>query len=580
MLNTFENADKQHRRRLEREEHLRNLAVLSNTLEWSDSTLVSITDGLSGDPLQRTMTLAPETSKLKNPKLKKLLCVLGASILVMVLALAFTLGIDVGEKEMYDDMNEHGNMQSQGLERKNLFNMILEWGVTPRSTLGDVTSSQSRAMEWLLFEDNYEHGGMNTIKTRYALATLYFSTQDADNVGTWEQKRHWLSSHSVCLWYGVECSDTDESDKLGLIKSLDLSSNGLVGVLPNEIGLLGSEMVSLDVSDNAIEGTIPWTLHMMKNLANLYLGPNEFSSSLPSTITELTELTHFYANDCSLSGTIPDLSKLTKLEGLGIHENMFTGSFPSSIEKLTALQVLYLDSNQLSGEIPSEIGSTLNLIDIRLRDNMFSGVIPSQIGGLEMLQILYLDSNDFTGWIPEQLGNNKLLHELHLYDNGLSGALPESIMALPLVRVLYADSNILSGQIPTTIGAMEHLESLFLFGNQLSGKIPSEMGMAQALTQVRLNDNKLTGEIPTELATLQDLDTLFLQNNTLTGPVSEVFGGIPSLQKMRLHGNSLTGSIPMKICVAAAFNLHELTADCDFSSPEISCKCCSKCYHD
>jgi hypothetical protein len=135
--------------------------------------------------------------------------------------------------------------------------------VTPREILKDSMSAPARALDWLVYEDmNTEN--VETMRTRFALATLYFETQKPSAGDSWTNDRHWLSSDPVCLWHGVEC--LDEHTTTGLVKSLNLSSNGLTGTLPDEIGLLEADIRSLDVSNNAIAGTIPETLFLMKNL--------------------------------------------------------------------------------------------------------------------------------------------------------------------------------------------------------------------------------------------------------------------------------------------------------------------------
>jgi Leucine-rich repeat (LRR) protein len=53
---------------------------------------------------------------------------------------------------------------------------------------------------------------------------------------------------------------------------------------------------SFDLSSNSIEGTIP-DLSSLKNMRYLYLGPNEFTSSIPAALYQLSRLTHLYLNN-------------------------------------------------------------------------------------------------------------------------------------------------------------------------------------------------------------------------------------------------------------------------------------------
>jgi hypothetical protein len=123
---------------------------------------------------------------------------------------------------------------------------------------------------------------------------------------------------AICFWYGITC--VDEDPEVGLVNGLNLSSNGLSNTLSNEIGLLGLDIRSLDLSNNAIGGLLPETLSKLKNLEVLSLGPNLFTSTLPSSISQLNHLTSFYVNDCFLTGSIPtEMTNLTNLLALGLH---------------------------------------------------------------------------------------------------------------------------------------------------------------------------------------------------------------------------------------------------------------------
>src|SRR6266498_288399 len=110
---------------------------------------------------------------------------------------------------------------------------------------------------------------------------------------------------------------------------------------------------------------------------------------------------------------------------LGI--NNLTGNIPSSIGNLTNLEVLDFYENQLSGSIPSTIGNLVNLQDLALGSNQLSGSIHSSIGNLINLQRLDLHSNQLSGTIPSSIGNLVNLYEADLFNNQLSGSIPSSI---------------------------------------------------------------------------------------------------------------------------------------------------------
>jgi hypothetical protein len=128
-------------------------------------------------------------------------------------------------------------------------------------------SAQWHALQWLAYKD-WETRNIEAVRTRYALATLYFSTHGVETTTgaplPWHVQTHWLSSYPVCLWHGVQCHEEDNT--LERVQSLNLTSNGLGGTLPDELSLLQLDIHFLDLSDNTIEGTIPESLSNLRNL--------------------------------------------------------------------------------------------------------------------------------------------------------------------------------------------------------------------------------------------------------------------------------------------------------------------------
>jgi hypothetical protein len=287
MLNTFDNETRFYHRRLERQRHLKDMETFSNRLAWTEeTTLSSMADALSGFPLEKTRHPSrPAGEPPKFTRRHKVLSVLCLLAVVAISSLAFHLGRDVGEHDLLVDAHEVESTTQDETEirRKKIFSLILDWGLTPREVLNDTLSAPSRAFHWLVYEDDADN--VEAIRTRFALSTLYYSTQNISAKQSWVVDNSWLSSYPVCLWYGVECHDYAHST-IGLVKALNLSSNGLTGTLPDELSLLELDCRSLDVSNNAITGTLPETLFAMKNLGEIFvafmliipwLGSHDFS---------------------------------------------------------------------------------------------------------------------------------------------------------------------------------------------------------------------------------------------------------------------------------------------------------------
>jgi len=193
--------------------------------------------------------------------------------------------------------------------------------------------------------------------------------------------------------HGVEC--LDENDTIGLVRSINLTSNQLYGTLPPEIALLGLDLRILDISHNSIGGSFP-ELASLENLQHLYIGPNDFMAGIPNSLYELSHLTHLYMNDCVFTGTVSSrISNLSLLQGLAIENNLLRGRIPEQIGYLSNLRVLYADGNVLTGNLPNSIPSSL--VDLRLGNNKLQGIIPSTIANARYLQILYLNDNELEG---------------------------------------------------------------------------------------------------------------------------------------------------------------------------------------
>ncbi|KAI5345588.1 hypothetical protein L3X38_013465 [Prunus dulcis] len=86
---------------------------------------------------------------------------------------------------------------------------------------------------------------------------------------------------------------------LGLLKSIDLSSNKLTGEIPSEISYL--ELEVLDLSRNQINGRIPTSLSWIARLAKLDLSENNLFGKIPIG-TQLQSFEYAYGGNRLLCG--------------------------------------------------------------------------------------------------------------------------------------------------------------------------------------------------------------------------------------------------------------------------------------
>ncbi|KAJ7962180.1 putative Receptor protein kinase [Quillaja saponaria] len=166
------------------------------------------------------------------------------------------------------------------------------------------------------------------------------------------------------------------------------------------------KLVTLDLSFNNFNGSIPWTLGQIAGLTHLYLHSNFISGQMPSSLGNLTKSQNWKF-------------ERKGLETLDLSRNKIRSIIPQELSQLTQLEILDLSSNQLFGLIPPEIEKLNNLYSVNLSCNLITGEIPVGLGFLRNLDLSY---NNLSGNIPEDVGN---VYHLNLSYNSLSGHIPE-----------------------------------------------------------------------------------------------------------------------------------------------------------
>ena len=290
---------------------------------------------------------------------------------------------------------------------------------------------------------------------RAALEAFYAATGGPD----WENNGNWLTDAPLGEWHGVA------TDTSGRVVEVRLTSNGLSGRIPPEIG----DLTNLDI------------------LVVTY-NPGLGGSIVPPELGKLYNLTQLALTGNGLSGGVPpELAKMSSLESLGLEQNGLTGPIPPELGALPHLQWLSLSENGLTGPIPSELGN-LPLYGLSLEHNRLTGEIPSALGRVDRLEWLDLGSNQLSGSIPAELGALRRLYRLRLPGNALTDSIPAELGALEGLEELDLSANALAGNLPAEFARMSVLRILDVSGNaDLSGALPNE------LTALRLNSFRIGG---------------------------------------------------------------------------------------
>jgi len=450
------------------------------------------------------------------------------------------------------------------------------------NTIDEVTHSLETLDETISVNEQYAsldfHAGILNVNEGLVPDAIEYEVlkqfYDALGGSGWKTKTNWPTGATSTWpavvkndvfknWFGVTVTNGD-------ITALSYNNNTLVGNIPSSISQLSSlvtltiiystgvtgsipvtlgslpNLVTCNISRNALTGSIPSELFNAPKLQVLDLSYNNLTGSIPNEVGNAVNLVNFILAVNKLNGSIPSsIGTLTKLKQIQFGSNMFDGTIPSSLGSLSQLDILLLNDNKLTGTIPVEFGNLLNLRILSLKSNLLTGEIPITIGNLTKLETLNFQNNQLTGPIPVEIGGLTKLTTLWLHVNKLSGEIPVSVGNLTNLTSLYLDTNLLTGSIPKEIGDLTKLTLLYLHANQLNGVIPPNLGQLTALRILSLSNNKLTGNIPESFKNLIKLESLSVHTNLLSGELpSGLFDLLTSLSSINIQSNKFSGSFP------------------------------------
>ena len=366
-----------------------------------------------------------------------------------------------------------------------------------------------------------------------------------------DQSLNWDEDLPIDEWKGVELAD-------GRVVGLHMSSEGIVGTIPSELGNL-SNLRDLSLNGNQLTGGIPSELGNLANLQGLSLWGNQLTGVIPKELGNLANLRWLWLSSNQLTGGIPEeLGSLSNLQSLDLHGNQLTGEIPPELGGLSNLTWLWLHVNQLTGVIPKELGNLAQLEGLLLQGNQLIGTIPTELGNLSNLQWLSLGGNLLTGCVPDGLRDvpNNDIARLGLpfcsehpcvsggavVDATNTGLVSDCGMLLA-ARDTLAGTAALNWSADTPIAdwtgvalgeASGRVTEILLGGMGLNGNIPKQLGSLTNLQSLDLSDNRLTGSIAAELLDLANLQELYLGGNLLTGCVPDGLRDVPNNDFVKL----------------------------------------------
>lgn len=355
----------------------------------------------------------------------------------------------------------------------------------------------------------------------------------------------WNDSIHYCMWSGVNCSTRHP----GRVTALNLSGLSLGGQITPSLGNL-TFLRNLILFSNRLSGQLP-PLDRLVKLEMLYMKANLLEGYIPDALTNCSRLWMLDLSDNNLVGSIPpNIGFLLNLQHMDFSRNLLTGNIPSTISNTTSLlQVIALVDNRLEGSIPEELGQLPLLVQVVLGGNRFSGRVPTTLFNLSSLRVLDLSINMLNDTLPSDVGDGVPdLQWLYLGSNRLEGHIPDSLgNASNLVRVDLS-TNHFTGQIPSYLGKLSVLNYLNLKSNKLEEKDSQSWEFLSALSNcplqtLSLYDNQLHGVLPNSVGNLSRLQQLNLGKNNLFGTIPPSIGNLRYLFRLKLSNNNLTGTI-------------------------------------
>ncbi|KAF2312206.1 hypothetical protein GH714_028509 [Hevea brasiliensis] len=307
---------------------------------------------------------------------------------------------------------------------------------------------------------------------------------------------------------------------------LDLSSNYFSYPVFQWVFNLNSSLVDINLSDNHLEGFVPYAFQYMASLKNLNLSFNELKGTIPN----------FFGNFCSL-------------HTLDLAGNNLTGQLPVFLEHLSgcaenSVEILSLEKNQLHGSLP-DITRFSSLKELNVYQNNLDGYFPESFSQLSGLVVLDVAHNKLAGSLPD-LTMFPSLKMLSISHNRLNGTITESLGGLSKLEILYANDNSFNGLITEThFWNLSQLQELFLNDNPLVLKFNSDWFPPFQLDVICLMSCNLGPDFPKWLQTQNDYISLDISDAGLSGSVPEWFWDLsPRVRFLNLSYNQLSGTVP------------------------------------
>jgi len=344
-----------------------------------------------------------------------------------------------------------------------------------------------------------------------------------------------------------------EFGQMRLLKTLDLSINHLSGEIPQELSNISS-LQTLDLSDNQLTKVIFGVGHQSTgSITSLDISNNQLVGKIPSLLKNMSGLMHLSMSNNHFEGSIPlELAELKKLIYLDLSQNNLIGVVPPFAN--SSLRSIHLNNNHLSGLSKRTFRGSSSLELLELSHNEVTHSIEDIVEDLSFtpLKILLLKGNHFNGDIPSQLCKLKDLTILDLSQNNLTGMIPKCLGTMPFYNEIPEELyRLFYGIIPIEPNSrfdiqLPNVQETANFTSK--GRTDTYVGSILAyMSAIDLSHNKLKGNIPSELGSLTRIHSLNLSRNYLRGKIPTTFSKLHQIESLDISFNKLSGEIPRQL---------------------------------
>ncbi|XP_004249029.1 probable LRR receptor-like serine/threonine-protein kinase At1g06840 [Solanum lycopersicum] len=231
------------------------------------------------------------------------------------------------------------------------------------------------------------------------------------------------------MWNDLTGSIPEEIGNIKSLKLLLLTGNKLSGSLSDKLGYLPNLRI-FQIDENQISGRIPKSFSNLNSVQHIHFNNNTLIGQIPPELSNLSTLLHMLMDNNNLSGYLPpEFSILPRLRIIQLDNNNFSrseipasygnmsslvklslrnctlqGSIPD-LSRVPSLHYLDLSWNQLSGSLPDKLSN--NMTAIILSHNRLDGSIPKSFSSLPLLQKLTMDNNLLNGSFSTDIWQNK-----------------------------------------------------------------------------------------------------------------------------------------------------------------------------